>query len=300
MSYDFRQGFRFGPWKVDPLTGAVSGPQGELHHLEPKVMDVFVCLAAHGNELVTRQELLDAVWEQHPDAGDLLTGAISDLRKALQHGDSAQGTIETFPKRGYRLVGEIRPLIEPAPGRRRTRHKLLLGGIIAGAAILIMLLATNIFHTDETTSTDYKAAIAVIPLDNFSGEADQEYLADGLTDNLITLLARVDGLKVISRFSSDAFKDSGITLPALADKLGVTHVIQGSVLADGDKIRITAHLIEAHSETHLWSNSFQRELRNLFELQDDVSTTIVSALAGSLDVELRVPARDDKPHQQRS
>lgn len=295
MSYDVRQGFRVGPWKVEPLTGTLSGPQGETYHLEPKVMDVFVCLAGRGNELVTRQELLDVVWNKHPDAGDLLTGAVSDLRRALRYGDDDQGFIETVPKRGYRLVGEVRPLIEHTPDRVTTRRNLLVSAAIAGAVFLTALLAPNVFRVDQPASSAYDAAIAVIPLDNFSGDADQAYLADGLTDNLIAMLASVDGLRVISRFSSAAFKDSGITLPALAEKLGVTHVIQGSVLTEGDDIRITAHLIEARSETHLWSDTFQREFDNLFELQDDVSTTIVAALAGSLDIELRVPARGVRP-----
>ncbi len=107
MSPDLLQGFRVGPWKIEPLRGAVTGPHGEAQHLEPKVMDVFVLLAKQANQLVTRDQLLDAAWSGHVAADELLTRAISEIRHALHDDRRDLKYIETVPKRGYRLIGDI-------------------------------------------------------------------------------------------------------------------------------------------------------------------------------------------------
>ncbi len=108
MSSKLLQGFLLGPWKVEPLRGVVSGPNGETHHLEPKVMDVFVCLAERANELVTRNQLLDVAWSGNTAFDEQLTRVVGDLRRALQDDPGDPKYIETVPKRGYRLIGQIR------------------------------------------------------------------------------------------------------------------------------------------------------------------------------------------------
>ncbi len=107
MSSELLHGFRLGPWKVEPLRGAVTGPQGGAQHLEPKVMDVFVCLAEHANELVSREELQEVVWHGHAVTDEPLTRAIGELRRVLQDDRGDPKYIETVPKRGYRLIGDI-------------------------------------------------------------------------------------------------------------------------------------------------------------------------------------------------
>ena len=107
MSVDLLDGFRLGPWKIEPLRGAITGSTGDSQHLEPKVMDVLVCLAEHANELVTRDELQEAVWNGRAVTDEPLTRAIGELRRALEDGEADSNYIETVPKRGYRLIGDI-------------------------------------------------------------------------------------------------------------------------------------------------------------------------------------------------
>ena len=125
MSATLQKGFRLGPWNIEPLRGAVTGPNGEAHHVEPKVMDVLTCLAKHAPELVTRNQLLEAVWSGHAAADELLTRAISELRRVLQDGRVDSKCIETVPKRGYRLIGEVR-LPDSKPERNADRSKSLV------------------------------------------------------------------------------------------------------------------------------------------------------------------------------
>ena len=126
MSSELHHGFRLEAFEVEPLRGAVTGPNGEAHHLEPKVMDVLVCLAKHAPELVTRDQLLDAVWSGQVAADELLTRAVSELRRALQDGSSDPKYIETVPKRGYRLIGEVRLPDSIKPEKNADRSKSLV------------------------------------------------------------------------------------------------------------------------------------------------------------------------------
>ena len=125
MKFSPQESFQFGTWTVEPLRGSITGDDGSARHLEPKVMEVFVCLARRPNELVTRQELLDSVWTDHVAADELLTGAISDLRRALEDSDDTR-YIETVPKRGYRLVGQVR-VSDPVGVRRGHRQHIGIG-----------------------------------------------------------------------------------------------------------------------------------------------------------------------------
>ena len=142
MASNLRRGFRLGPWKIEPLIGAISREEGDSRHLEPKVMDVFVCLAEHSNELVTREELLHSVWSGHAAADELLTGAISDLRRVLQDDPEDKQFIQTVPKRGYLLVGQVQALTEPGSEKQSLQRGLLwvvCGVLVAVLAVLTIL-----------------------------------------------------------------------------------------------------------------------------------------------------------------
>ena len=115
MKFELRRGFRLGQWTIEPLRGAVSGPDGETRHLEPKVMDILLVLAEHANELVTRNALFEAVWQGQPVSDERLTHVIAELRSALDDDRGHPKFIETVPKRGYRLIGQVRPLTTSKP-----------------------------------------------------------------------------------------------------------------------------------------------------------------------------------------
>ncbi len=147
MSSKLLQGFLLGPWKVEPMRGVVSGANDETHHLEPKAMDVFVCLAEHANEVVTRDQLLDVAWGGNTAFDEQLTRVVGDLRRALHDHPGDSTYIETIPKRGYRLIGQIR--LPESPGRsvsitQFNKHKLSFG-IFAVLVLAIVYLVYDAF-----------------------------------------------------------------------------------------------------------------------------------------------------------
>ena len=240
MTSDLRHGFRLGPWNIEPLRGAVTGPNGEAQHLEPKVMDTLSVLVEHANELVTREDLFDAAWQGQSVSDERLTHVIAELRNALEDDRGHPRFIETVPKRGYRLIGQVRPLADSKPA--------------------------------PITS------IAVLPLKNMTGDPEQEYFADGMTEALITELSKIGALRVISRQSVMQFKDTDLSMPEIARRLNVDAVVEGSALQIGDRVRITAQLIEAATDLHLWGDSYDRDLRDVLALHSEVARAIAEAI----------------------
>ncbi len=236
-------------------------------------MDVFVYLADHANELVSRDQLLDSIWSEHVAADELLTGAISDLRRALQDDKGGLKYIETIPKRGYRLIGGVRPL-------RQRKTSWAVG--IALATTLTVLAVSGIGWLLDSAVPGPITSIAVLPLDNLSGEPEQEYFTDGMTEALVAELGQIKALRVISRTSSEQFKDTDKLLPEIAHELGVDALVEGSVLLAGDEVRITLQLVHGPTDQHLWSRHFQRDLRDVLALQREVAQTIAEEIRMTL------------------
>ena len=293
MSSDLRQGFRFGPWKIEPLRGAITGSNGQARHLEPKVMDVFVFLAERANKLVTRDQLLEAVWSGHVAADELLTGAVSDLRRALQDDLGDLKHIETVPKRGYRLIGQVCLLegikldkngtprsaaaVLSAPSTAM-QHKMLWAVGVALVALLAVLVGLNVGglrdHLLGGPTPGPITSIAVLPLDNVMGNPEQDYFVDGMTETLITELSKIGALRVISRRSVMQFKDANEPLPDIARKLNVDAVVEGSALQIGERVRISVQLIEAATDLHIWAESYDRDLSDVLALHSEVARSI--------------------------
>lgn len=302
MPPDLLHGFQLGPWKVEPLRGAVTGPNGVARHLEPKVMDVFVCLARHANEVVTREELLEAVWNGRAVTDESPTRAIRELRHALKDIDGDSDYIETVPKRGYCLIGDIffpdgsRLEHEPTDPQSVTRVTQIWFAIAVVAVLSLVLiyfgydkfvvapareeaLATSSPQVEEQGRIDgWEASIAVLPFVNMSDDPSNEYFSDGLTEEIRTLLAKIPGLKVIGRTSSFAFKGQNQDLRRIGDTLDVEHIMEGSVRTSGDRVRITAQLIDVSDGAHIWSETFDRTMTDIFAVQDEVAAAIIDAL----------------------
>jgi TolB-like protein len=161
---------------------------------------------------------------------------------------------------------------------------------IAAASIVLVLLVAAVFYlgrrtnapSTPTTATG-KTAIAVLPFANMSADKDQEYFSDGLTEELLNVLAKNPKLQVTSRTSAFAFKGKEVDLKTIAEKLGVTHVLEGSVRKSGIQLRITAQLAEVATDSHLWSQTYQRQMEDIFTLQDDIATSVASALKATLE-----------------
>jgi TolB-like protein/DNA-binding winged helix-turn-helix (wHTH) protein/Flp pilus assembly protein TadD len=296
---------RFGTYEVSLQSGEVR-KAGLKIRVQQQPMKLLETLLERPGEVVTREELRSRVWpnESFGDFDQALNIAIAKLRSAL--GDSAENPrfIETLPKRGYRFIADVsvadadaRPqrlksAVEDLPGKE-PGHKLQGAGlavapkrrlwparrVIVAFALVVSLpiLSVWLFRPHGRPPTGIHS-LAVLPLDNLSGDASQNYFADGMTDELITDLAQISALRVISRTSVMVYKGARKPLPQIARELNVDAVVEGTVLRSGDQVRITAQLIEASTDKHLWSQSYEGELRDTLALQNRVASAIADQI----------------------
>ena len=300
---------RFGSFEVSFQSGEVR-KSGLRIRVQQQPMKLLEILLEHPGEVVTREELRSRVWpsESFGDFDQALNIAIGKLRSAL--GDSAENPrfIETLPKRGYRFIADVsvvdtdarpkklesvaadlpatnpghtlqgaRLAVAPERQRRPTRGVIVVFALVLVFSILFVWL----FRSRAPAPTGIRS-IAVLPLDNLSGDASQNYFADGMTDELITDLAQISALRVISRTSVMVYKGARKPLPQIARELNVDAVVEGTVLHSGDQVRITAQLIEASTDKHLWSQSYEGELRDTLALQNRVASAIADQIRISL------------------
>jgi len=293
--------FRVGPWLVRPSLNTIS-QNGTSNRVEPKMMGVLVCLAEHAGEVVPKENLLQAVWPETFVSDDVLKRSVSELRRVF--GDDAHESriIETIPKRGYRLLVDVTPSngqvtdhlatpqatqTEPLQARPSTgKWKIGLFAIGIVVPICGLLLAFNIAGTRERVfgngGPPLIRSLAVLPLQNLSGDPSQEYFSDGMTEELITELSRISGMKVISRTSVMRYKNSNKSLPDIAHQLGVDGVVTGSVLRSGDRVRVTAQLIYARTDANVWAETYDRDWRDVFSLQEAVASAIADKVKATM------------------
>jgi len=304
--------FRVGPWLVQPSLNTVSR-NGTPMRLTLKAMEVLVCLAEHAGESVPKEELLQTIWPETFVTDDVLKGSISELRRVLEDDAKEPRIIQTIPKRGYRLIAPI----ETANGAHRVHsadHSLgtlpitaantrkLSSGlfVVLAAALLFLLLGAFDVGGVRTRLAGKSGApqihsLAVLPLQNLSGDATQEYFSDGMTDALITDLAQISSLKVISRTSSMQYKQTRKSLPEIARELNVDGIVEGTVQRSGDRVRITAQLIHGPSDKHLWANSYERDTRDTFALERDVTNEIARQVRARLSTPNDAPMAQPLP-----
>jgi len=281
----------FGPFTADLETGALYKLTRRLK-LQEQPFQVLSTLLERPGELITREQLRQRLWAANTlvDFDHGLNIAINKLREAL--GDSAEEPryIQTVPRRGYRFMGalqSVEPLNEAAlrtdTGAARlvnTRHIIYAGaaGVIALAGALVLVLIR--YHSSSHASLESRRieSIAVLPFRNLSGDSEQEYFADGMTEALITELAQISALRVISRTSVMRYKGSNKPPPEIAQELHIEGVVGGSVLRSGSRVRITAELVDAASAKDLWARSYERELRDVLILQSEVASAIADEI----------------------
>src|SRR6202047_402715 len=220
-----------------------------------------------------------------------LKRVINRLREAL--GDSAENPrfVETIPRKGYRFIAPVSgngvvplPAVElpkasttgPPASRRGLQFGIALGLGVAALLLVLLGFVPDKFRWRRSVTTDAPQirSLAVLPLQNLSADPAQEYFSDGMTDALITDLAQIGSLKVISRTSSMQYKQTKKSLPEIAHELNVDGIIEGTVQRSGDRVRITAQLIHGPSDKHLWANSYERDVRDVFALQRDMTGEI--------------------------
>jgi len=293
-----KQLFEFGTFRLDTLDRLIWNGE-ERVDLPPKVFDTLVALVRSGGRLVTKEELIRTVWPDVVVEEGSLNQAVYQLRKALHDGEEGARLIETVPRQGYRLLAAVREREAGEPGlpaqneqreppgavvlntgtaRRRSRWAwaaLLAVAVLSTALFSVMWLRGR---TDASTLR----SIAVLPLQNLSTDPNQEFFAEGMTDELITRLAQVRELKVVSKTSVMQYKGTRKKLPQIGQELGVDAVVEGSVLRSGNRIRITAQLIRAAADRHLWARSYEFDMGDLLSVQARVAEAITREISLNL------------------
>ena len=243
--------YRFGPFLVDRRSACLRR-DGVIVPLRPKSFDVLVYLAQHPGRLVPKAELIDGVWANLNVTPNSLVQCVKEIRQALH--DDSQSIIETVSKRGYLFASPV----------------------------------TAINGDDEPATTDPdengalplpdRPSIAVLPFDNMSGDPDQDYFADGISEDLITGLSRIRWLFVIARNSTFVYKGRAVDIRQVASKLGVRYVLEGSVRRAGQRLRVSAQLIDAVTGGHHWAEQYDRELGDIFAIQDEITSSVVASI----------------------
>jgi adenylate cyclase len=244
--------FRLGNRRVKPSTNEIDGVR-----VDAKAMDVLVCIAGAAPEVVSTREILDRVWSGVVVGDNVLHQAITHLRKAL--GDDARTPryIESIPRRGYRLRVAVR-----AEGTNEAQD----AGIEAARGVTL------------PGGRWAEPLLAVLPFDNLSADAGLRYFSDGVSEEILQTLARTTRLRVIGRTSSFQFRGADKVVRKVAEELKATHVLDGSVRRSGQRVRISAQLIECRDQTTIWSHEFEHGLFDIFALQDEVARAVAHAL----------------------
>ncbi len=268
------QTVRFGPFQLD-LRAAELRHNGTKAKLPEQPFQILCELVEHPGEVVTREELRQRLWRSDTfvDFEHGLNTAVKRLREAL--GDSAENPryIETLPRHGYRLMVAVE---KPEPAILEVSHRWR-NIWLAISAVLVAAIAAGVVWQQRLLDRLHPVKIeslAVLPLENLSGNPEEEYFADGMTEALITELGKVHALRVISRQSVMHYKGTNKTVPQIARELQVDAVVEGSALRVNDKVRITTQLVRADPERHLWSESYERNFSDVIALQHEVTQAI--------------------------
>jgi TolB-like protein/DNA-binding winged helix-turn-helix (wHTH) protein len=298
---------RFSEFEVDFRSGVVL-KDGSRIKLQDQPFRILRVLLDHPGELVTREELQRQIWpsDTFVDFEKGLNNAIKRLREALGDSPEQPRFIETHPKRGYRFIGSVTAavgvhetqeasvrseVIEPAPWGVLYK-RLAIGTLVF---LLLIALLVGFFVSRKRLlgkeSTPPIRSLAVLPLQNLSGDPAQEYFSDGLTDTLITDLAQIRSLKVISRTSSTRYRQTTKSLPEIARELNVDGIVEGTVQRSGNRVQINVQLIHGLTDKHLWAQSYEREVSDVFGLEKEVAQNIVQQV-GSKITQVSHPSTD--------
>jgi TolB-like protein/DNA-binding winged helix-turn-helix (wHTH) protein/Flp pilus assembly protein TadD len=299
MSSAEKRFYGFGPYRLDASERTLWCKSRPVS-LPPKVIETLILLVTQHGQLVTKDELLKTVWPNTFVSEASLTVNISCLRKLFEEAAKGRPWIETVPRRGYRFVAPVaeqvsengqQPFAPPAANQgdmvRPTRTRV--AWMMAGAAVAILALVGAVVPAIRDhwllPARQPIHSVAVLPLENLSGDPSQDYLADGLTEALVTYLAQVQTLRVISRTSIMTYKGTKKKLPQIGRELGVDAVIEGSVVRSGDRVQVTAQLIECSTDAHLWAQTYQAGLHDLLTLQNRMAQAIVQQVRAALTPE---------------
>jgi TolB-like protein/DNA-binding winged helix-turn-helix (wHTH) protein/Tfp pilus assembly protein PilF len=282
--------FSVGDWTVEPAANRLFQADREVR-LEPKVMRVLTYLVERRGEVVSRHDLEANVWTGMIVTDDAVTNTVIKLRRAL--GDDARDPkhIETIAKTGYRLIAEVSSAssaadqVSPYPAEiaaaQPSWSKILVVGLLVLLGVLFFwLTASPPVPGPQQVMKPVSTApvIAVLPLDNLSADPEQDYFSDGITEDLITDLSKIAGLRVVARNSVFAYKGSTHAEQQIGAELGARYIVRGSVRRAGQRLRINVRLTDVEDGSNRWAERYDREISDIFPLQDEITRRVVSAL----------------------
>ncbi len=285
---------RFGVLDIDMQAGQLC-KAGLRVKLQEQPFQVLAALLEHPGEVVTREELRQRLWpaDTFVDFDVGLNGALKKLRFALGDAADSPTFIETIPRRGYRFIATVKPVTVDFVNRSGPAWagglswpqaaKMSLIALAAAAAILVVWrLDWRARSSAKTNSQTNIQSLAVLPLENLSGDPSQDYFADGMTDELITNLGQIGSLRVISRTSVMQYRGVHKPLPQIARELNVDTIVEGTVVRSGGQVRITAQLIQASADKHLWAQSYERDLKDVLGVQREIANAIAKHVGSTL------------------
>jgi TolB-like protein/DNA-binding winged helix-turn-helix (wHTH) protein/Tfp pilus assembly protein PilF len=297
---------RFDLFELNVRAGELR-KRGVKLHLRGQPLQVLAILVERAGDVVTREELQSQIWsaDTFVDFDHSIHNAVARIREVL--GDSVEKPryIETLPRRGYRYIGPVEDFQTPRLATETSDHTTQPVTLVRAPKrkrnpVLVLVALVTVGLVACTTTWRYLHArvavppihsIAVLPLDNLSGDPSEEFFADGMTDQLITDLARVGSLRVISRTSVMRYKGAKKSLPEIARELNVDAIVEGSIIRSGQRVRVTAQLLQAPTDRHLWAETYDRDVGDILKLQSEIADAIARQVRAQLTPMLQSQAR---------
>lgn len=291
--------YRFGAFVADPASGELR-KQGVRVKIQEQPFRLLLALLERAGEVVTREELQRRLWTENTfvefDAS--LRVAVGKLREALGDNSDAPRYLETVPRRGYRFVGPVSREDKPVELRAPATRRRVGPAVVAGVVLLGLIAGLGVWRLRgrwrSIPAANPIRSLAVLPLRNLSGDPGQEYFVDGITEELIGRLSQIRGVRVISRTSAMRFKETKQPIPEIARALNVDAIVEGSVIREGSRVRVTVQLIRGATGDHIWAEDYDRELRSILVVQEEVAQTIARQIRVTLAPQEQA-ARDVDP-----
>jgi TolB-like protein len=255
----------FGDYEIDVERRELRRAKTPIH-VEPQVFDLLVYLVQNRDRVVSKDDLIASVWGGRSVSDSTLTSRINAARNAVGDSGAEKKLIRTIARKGLRFVGEVRT--QPAGTELADAGGLPPDQVQEGPRAALPL--------------PDRPAIAVLPFINMSGDSEQEYFSDGISEDIITALSKLRWFFVIARNSSFIYKGKAVHMKQIAEELGVGYVVEGSVRKGGDRVRITAQLNDAATGSHIWAEHYDRSLADVFAVQDEITEAIVAAIEPQL------------------
>ena len=261
--------------------------EAELVSIEPQVLDLLHYFIRNRERVVSKDDLIANVWNGRIVSESTLTSRITSARQAIGDSGEQQRLIRTIPRKGLRFIGEINTALPSENGQA------------AALEVSSPVPPQPEGHGQAAKATALplpdKPSIAVLPFTNMSGDSQQEFFADGITEDITTALSRLRWLFVIARNSSFAYKGKSVDVRQIARELGVRYILEGSVRESGDRLRISAQLIDAVTGTHIWAQRYDRDVAGVFAVQDDITSQVVASIEPQLYAAEDIRAKHKPP-----